>query len=124
MLEYSQRLRTGRRNVAASPGEPHVATAMTLAAVAGGAAAAGRNVAGLAVGQRADFVVLDASHPLIDGLPAPSALDAHVFAGHRLSAIAAVVVGGREVVQQGRHEARAGVTDSFRSARLALLARA
>jgi formimidoylglutamate deiminase len=124
MLEYSQRLSTGRRNVAASPDQPHVATAMTLAAVAGGAAAAGRNVAGLAVGQRADFVVLDAQHPLIAGLPAPGALDAHVFASHGPSPIATVVVGGREVVQQGRHEACAGAAEGFRTARLALLARA
>ena len=83
LLEYSQRVRTGRRNVAATAREGHVATAMTLAAVAGGAAAAGRPVAGLAPGQRADFVVLDGAHPLIAGLTPPEALDAHVFASHR-----------------------------------------
>ena len=123
MLEYSQRLRTGRRNVAATPGEPHVGTAMTLAAVAGGAAAAGRAVAGLAAGQRADFVVLDRAHPLMAGLPAPDALDAHVFASHRESAIDSVVVGGRTVVRHGRHALHAAAAEAFVRARTALLAR-
>ncbi len=123
LLEYSQRLRTGRRNVAATSGEPHVATAMTLAAVAGGAAAAGRPTAGLTPGQRADFVVLDGAHPLIAGLPAPDAFDAHVFASHRASAIDAVVVGGQHVVQQGRHAVHAQAAEAFVRARAALLAR-
>ncbi len=123
LLEYSQRLRTGRRNVAATAGEAHVATAMTLAAAAGGAAAAGRPVAGLAPGQRADFVVLDGAHPLIAGLRAPDALDAHVFASHRASAIDAVVVGGREVVRRGRHALHARAAEDFVRARAALLAR-
>ncbi len=123
LLEYTQRLRTGRRNVAATEGEPHVATAMTLAAVAGGAAAAGRPVSGLAPGRRADFVVLDGTHPLIAGLAAPDALDAHVFASHRASAIDAVVVGGQTVVRHGRHALHAPAGQAFVRARNALLAR-
>ena len=47
---------------------------MTLAAVQGGAQAAGRPLAGLAVGQQADGVVLDAQHPALAGLDAPSML--------------------------------------------------
>ena len=122
LLEYSQRLRAHRRNVAASPAHPHVATAMTLAAVAGGAAASGRNIKGLMAGQRADFVALDAAHPLIAGLAAPDALDAHVFASHRASAIDAVVVGGLVVVRRGRHALHARAAEDFRRARAALLA--
>ncbi len=122
LLEYSQRLRTGRRNVTATPAQPHVATAMTLAAVAGGAAAAGRPIAGLEPGQRADFVVLDAAHPLIAGLPAQLALDAHVFASHRGSAIDGVCAGGRVVVERGRHGLRSEAADAFVQARAALAA--
>ena len=104
MLEYSQRLKSRQRNVLAGPDHSFVATAMTLEAVAGGAQASGRNVAGLAVGQQADLVVLDAGHPLLQGLPSPDAmLSAHVFASHRRSAIVAVYVGGRTAVQDGRH---------------------
>lgn len=122
LLEYSQRLRTGRRNVAATPAQPHVATAMTLGAVAGGAAAAGRQVAGLEPGQGADFVVLDAAHALMAGLPAPFALDAHVCASHRVSAIDVVCAGGRVVVERGRHGLRAEAADAFVRARAALAA--
>ena len=123
LLEYTQRLRTGRRNVGATAQQPHVGTAMTLAAVAGGAAAAGRAVSGLAPGHRADFVVLDGAHPLIAGLPAPDALDAHVFASHRASAIDTVVVGGQTVVRHGRHALHAPAGEAFVRARAALLAR-
>ncbi len=62
MLEYSQRLATRQRNVGADAAEPSVASAMTLAAVQGGAQASGRALAGLAAGQQADFVMLDAAH--------------------------------------------------------------
>ena len=124
MLEYSQRLRTNRRNVTATPGQPHVGTALTLAAVAGGAAASGRAVAGIAPGRRVDLVVLDAAHALIAGLPAASALDAHVFASHCGSAIDAVFAGGHAVVRDGTHPRAAEAAAAFVVARTALAARA
>lgn len=104
LLEYTQRLATRQRNVLATIEQPCVATAMTLAAVAGGAQASGRPVAGLAVGQQADLLVLDAQHLLLRDLPTPEAmLSAHVFASHRQSAMLQVWVGGRLLVQSGRH---------------------
>ena len=114
LLEYGQRLRSHRRNVLAGPAQRHVATAMTLEAVAGGAQASGRPIAGLAAGQQADWVVLDAAHPLLAGLPSPDAmLSAHVFASHRQSAIQEVAVAGTVQVDAGRHAigeaARAGL---------------
>jgi formimidoylglutamate deiminase len=122
MLEYSQRLATRRRNVGATPAEPHVATALTLGAVAGGAAASGRPIGGLMPGARADFVVLDARHAAIAGLPAPAALDAHVFASGRDRAIATVVVGGRTMVEAGRHPLRETASAAFVHVRADLLA--
>ena len=104
LLEYSQRLATRQRNVLATAEQPSVATAMTLAAVAGGAQASARPVAGLAAGQQADLLVLDAQHLLIRDLSSPEAmLSAHVFASHRQSALLQVWVGGRLKVQSGRH---------------------
>lgn len=103
-LEYSQRLATRQRNVLATATQPSVATCMTLQAVAGGAQASARAVAGLAPGQQADLVVLDAQHPLLRDLPTPEAiLSAHVFASHRQSALLQVWVAGRVQVQSGRH---------------------
>ncbi|MFT3717512.1 formimidoylglutamate deiminase [Pseudorhodoferax sp.] len=118
LLEYGQRLATRRRNVMAAPGQPHVATAMTLAAVAGGAQAAARPVAGLAAGQQADLVTLDARHPALAGLPAAEMLSAHVFASHRTSAVGTVHVAGRARVRAGRHadhlQAAAGLVEARR----------
>lgn len=121
LLEYSQRLSTRRRNVLATPEEPHVATAMTLAAVQGGARASGRRVAGLTAGQQADFVVLDAGHPSLAHLDARSALDAHVFASHRTSAIASVYAGGHQVVERGSHARHESATQGLVRARQQLL---
>lgn len=104
MLEYGQRLTTRQRNLLASADHPSVATAMTLDAVAGGAQASARAISGLAVGQQADWVMLDANHPLLQELPSAEAmLSVHVFASHRRSAIGEVWVAGRPQVRAGRH---------------------
>ena len=95
---------------------------MTLAAVAGGAQAAGRAIGGLAVGQQADFVVLDAQHPSLQGLSAPDMLSAHVFASHRSSAIDAVWVGGQQRVSGGHHADSRSAISGFVQARSTLLA--
>lgn len=121
MLEYSQRLATRQRNVLASVAHPFVATAITLEAVAGGAQACGRAVGGLAPGQQADLVVLDAQHPLLQGLPSPDAmLSAHVFASHRRSAIADVYVAGWPMVVAGRHDLHEETSRAFAAARTSL----
>ena len=121
MLEYSQRLKTRQRNVLANDRQPFVATAMTLESVLGGAQASGRQVAGLAVGQQADWVVLDETHALLEGLPSPDAmLSAHVFASNRQSAIADVWVAGRRHVHAGRHSMHAQANQAFVQARRAL----
>lgn len=76
LLEYSQRLALRERNVAARATLcSSSAAALFNGALEGGSAAAGLPLAGLAVGQRADFMVLDA--PL--GVPAEHWLDAMVF---------------------------------------------
>lgn len=120
-LEYGQRLHRRERNVLATVAQPNVATAMTLDAVAGGAQAAGRNIAGLAVGQYADFVVLDAQHIALQGLSAPDSLSAHVFASHRTSAIAEVWTQGVPRVVAGRHTIQDTSAAAFIAARSALI---
>jgi formimidoylglutamate deiminase len=122
LLEYGQRLATRRRNVLASEQQADVATAMTLQAVAGGAQASGRPIAGLAAGQQADWVVLDAQHPLLRELPTPQAmLSAHVFASHRRSALREVWVAGRPQVREGVHPLAAQTAAGLVAARRALL---
>jgi len=122
MLEYGQRLSRRQRNVLASSTQAEVATAMTLQAVAGGAQAAGRAVAGLAVGQQADLVVLDAQHVALRDLPAHSMLSAHVFGSHRTSAIDSLWVAGVQRVAQGRHALHEAAAHAFVAARSATIA--
>ena len=122
-FEYSQRLALRERNVLCSPAQPSVATAMTMAAVAGGAQASGRSVAGLAIGQSMDAVALDAGHPALADLPSPDLmLSAHVFASHRTSAVHTVWSGGRVRVDAGHHPLSAQARSAFVSARRTLLA--
>lgn len=126
LLEYSQRLALRQRNVLAHPQYHQTATAMTLAAVAGGVQAAGRATpgpsTGLALGQPADMVALDAVHHAMVGLSAPEMLSAHVFASNRTSALHSVWVGGQARVVAGRHALRESAAQAFLGARRALIA--
>ncbi len=121
LLEYGQRLITRQRNVGASPAHRETATALTLAALEGGAQAAGRSISGLAAGQQADFIVLDAQHIALRELPAAAMLSAHVFASHRTSALDSVWVGGLPRVKGGRHALHDEAASAFASARAQLL---
>ena len=80
LLEYSQRLTQRKRNVAAQAmGSLSSAAAMLAAALRGGHNATGLALDGIAVGQRADFCVLDTQSPTLLGVPADHVLDALVF---------------------------------------------
>jgi formimidoylglutamate deiminase len=121
MLEYGQRLATRQRNIGAEPAQPGVATAMTLAAVQGGAQASGRPISGLAVGQQADLVMLDPGHPALAGLTASDMLSSHVFASHRTNAIASAWVAGQRRVGGGLHPLHHEAAAAFVAARSQLL---
>jgi formimidoylglutamate deiminase len=114
-LEYGQRLAHRRRGVAATVSSPSVGETLWRAALGGGAAASGRPVAGLAAGQRADFLVLDADAPFLVGKAADQLLDALIFGGNS-SPIRDVWVAGRRVVADRRHAAEAEIFERFRRA--------
>ncbi|HBD39897.1 MULTISPECIES: formimidoylglutamate deiminase [Cupriavidus] len=122
LFEYGQRLAMQRRNVLASARHPQVADLLWLDAVAGGARASARPVAGLAVGQRADFVVLDGNHPTLAGLDGARALATHVFASHGHETLAEVRTGGMCRVQHGVHPQQADAGRLFAETRARLLA--
>jgi len=97
LLEYGQRLTRGQRNVAAQSGASQSSAATMLQALLHGAqAATALPLGGIALGQRADFAVLDAASPPLCGLPEAHVLDAHVFSSPG-SVPLAVAVGGRVV---------------------------
>lgn len=121
LLEYGQRLALRQRNVSAEPGHPQVADALWLGALAGGAQAAGRAIKGLALGQQADFVVLDAEHTALHGLAPAQMLASHVFASSRSSAIDSVWQAGKCRVASGHHPLHSTASKDFCRARSALL---
>jgi formimidoylglutamate deiminase len=111
-LEYQQRLRKRRRGVLAAHNEAHVGTRLWRDAALNGARAVGQPVGEIAVGRRADWLVLDASHPAMAGAAADGALDRLLFAGAD-KAIRDVMVGGKWVVKDHRHAADEHVRADF-----------
>jgi formimidoylglutamate deiminase len=111
-LEYQQRLRKKRRAVLAAQGEPHVGTRLWRDAAQHGAHAIGQPVGAIAVGRRADWLVLDAAHASMVGASADTALDHLLFAGGD-SAIRDCMVAGRWVIKDRRHAAEDQVQAAF-----------
>ena len=103
-LEYQLRLRETRRGVLATADESHVGTALWRSAALHGAAALGQPTGSIAVGQRADWLVLDADHPALAGGNLDTVLDRLLFAGGR-AALRDTMVAGKWVVRDGRHAA-------------------
>jgi formimidoylglutamate deiminase len=100
LLEYSQRFLLRQRNVAArAGGNEATASVLLQGAVGGGAAASGLATGGIAVGQRADFAVIDAQAPALAGVPQDHLLDALLFSSPAAT-FARVVVAGREVERE------------------------
>jgi formimidoylglutamate deiminase len=114
-LETSQRLRIGRRNVAASETQPDIAANLWQRAARGGARALGQPMGALAPGQRADFVVLDGADPDFESLDAARTLGVATF-GASANRVRDVFVNGRCVVREGCHARDAEVASAFRAA--------
>lgn len=108
-LEYGQRLIRHKRNVLA---EARRSTGRLLldGALLGGAQAVDRPIGAIAVGQRADFVVLQGEDHRDDAV-----LDHWLFTADN-AAIQTVYRGGIPVVQQGRHRDREAITRRYRQA--------
>lgn len=101
-FEYGQRLRDQRRNRLTTPEQPAVADVLYQQALRGGAQACGTAIGKLAVGYRADWLVLDGDDPYLASAPDASILNRWLFAGGK-EQIRDVFVAGRQVIDQGRH---------------------
>jgi formimidoylglutamate deiminase len=114
-LEWALRLLRGRRNVLASSTEPAVADRLYQAVLRGGWPALGRHgPAGGGLG-RADFVTFDSNEGDWQQLPPEYYLSALVF-GSMAPVARQVMVGGRWVIRDGRHEKEAEIDARYRSA--------
>jgi formimidoylglutamate deiminase len=111
-LEYSQRLAHRRRNVAASAAVPNTAARLWAEAARNGAQVLGLNAGEIAVGKRADLVVIDTGYVSLAGRDGPQALDSYVFVAGK-SAVRDVMVTGEWIVQHSRHRGDMVATTSY-----------
>ena len=119
-LEYGQRLGAQARNVFADQPGASTGGALYSAALSGGAQALGAPM-GLATGNSADFLTLDAEHPSLIAASGDSWLDRLIFAAGR-SAIDGVWRQGVQVVAGGRHRDRETIAARYRTVLAKLLA--
>ncbi len=121
LLEWTQRLTRGERNVLATSDEPVVADRLYAAALRGGRRATGESPAGGSTALRADFVSFEP--PPGDWQPhvARNYLSALVFDGAAAQA-RQVMVGGRWVIRDGHHAQEAAIETRYAEALRRLLA--
>ena len=121
-LEYSQRLHSRTRNALATRDRPSTAASLYEAALSGGAQALAQQVGAIAPGYRADFLVLDDTHPDLAERTGDTVLDTWVFTGDR-GLIRAVIAGGEKVVDTHRHRDRERIDADYRRVMVRLLGR-
>lgn len=112
LFEYGQRLRDHKRNrLAAGPGAS-VGRTIFDAATAGGAQAAGIGPHGIAIGARADLVVLDGANPFIAAASGNQILDRWLFALGG-EAVRDVMIAGKWKIRNGRHDREEDIDRAF-----------
>jgi formimidoylglutamate deiminase len=111
-LEYGQRLRDQKRNRLYRSDQPMIGRTLYDAALAGGAQALGQPIGELAVGKRADFVVLDGSDPYSACAEGDAILNRWLFAGGDRQ-VRDVMVGGQWLVRDGRHRDEQASAQAF-----------
>ncbi|WP_077959832.1 formimidoylglutamate deiminase [Ensifer adhaerens] len=112
LLEYGQRLRDRRRNRLATGPGASIGRTIFDAAHKGGAQAAGQTTAGVTVGARADFVVLDGDNPYIAAATNNQILDRWLFALGGES-VRDVMVAGAWKIRNGRHDREDDIDRAF-----------
>ena len=113
-LETSQRLRDHSR-AALATAEQSTGRRIFEASARGGAQAAGRGAGVIAVGEPADLLALDMTHPDLEGLTGDTILDSFAMAGGS-EMVADVWSGGRHMVRGGRHVDCEAITAAYRAA--------
>jgi formimidoylglutamate deiminase len=112
-LEYSQRLMWRARNVMTLREGESTGRRLFTSVLAAGAQALQQPIGALAVGARADIVLLDPDHPDLAARSGDSWLDAWVFVAGR-SALKSVLMGGEPVVEGGHHKMRPTIEARFK----------
>ena len=111
-LEYGQRLRAQRRNIASSMRMPSVG-----ASLLDGVCASAANSTGF---DAVDRIVLDADAPILAGATEADVVDRWIFSGNR-PVVRDVEVAGVRVVEDGRHRDRDAIATRYSQAIESLL---
>jgi formimidoylglutamate deiminase len=115
-LEYHLRLQKMKRAVLASAddeGRSAIARRLFQCATVNGAASINAPGGSLKMGRPADFFTIDLNDPSIAGASSDDLLSAVVFSLSR-TAIKDVVVGGKQIVQDGRHADQEDIVERFK----------
>ena len=114
-LEYGQRLATRRRNIAVTPDSPSVGETLLRAVATSAADSSGHGVGTLVPGHYADALVLDVAAPHFAGASDEDAIDRWLFSGNR-NLVRETWVGGRCLVEKGRHMRADSIATAYGSA--------
>lgn len=120
-LEYGQRLATRRRNIATSPAVRSAGETLLGGVAASAAASTGQRSTSTRDGRPFDVFSLSVDSPPLAGADDNDAIDRWVFSGNR-SLVDRVWVGGKSVVEGGRHRASEAIAQRYRAAMGRLLA--
>jgi formimidoylglutamate deiminase len=112
LLEWTQRLRSHRRNVLTDDKVGHVGRFLWAHSSRVGAHALAQPAGIIEPGRRADFIVLNSGHPLLQRLPPDVCLDTFIMA-EQAGMIDAVYVAGQQRVADGRHLQRDDLQAGF-----------
>lgn len=113
-LEYGQRLLHGSRNQLAGGVNRSTGRNLFDSTLVGGAQACGHNSGAIEVGKRADFMLLDTSHPLLCERNGDEIIDSWIFSGNE-NTVRDVYVGGQRVISNGHHALEDQIQQRFRS---------
>jgi formimidoylglutamate deiminase len=117
-LEYGQRLRDRRRNRITLPNQPSVGDLLWQQAAQGGAQACAIATGELAVGKRADWLVLE-NDAFLSSVSSASLLNRWLFGGTQRQ-IRDVFVAGKQVINEGHHAGEEAAAARFAKAMSAL----
>ena len=102
LIEYSQRLKSARRNILTTPGVTSIGGGLFRQALAGGAQASGQRIGAIAARCHADMVVLNFEDVALAEHEGDALLDAAIF-GPTRRPVRDVMANGAWVVRDGRH---------------------
>lgn len=119
-LEYGQRLRDEKRNRLYRLDNPMIGRTLFDTALAGGAQASGHAIGALAVGKRADLLVLDNNDPYLATAQGDALLNRWLFASSS-NPVKDVMVAGQWVIKDGHHPLEETSATRFRQVLKSLL---